>query len=109
MRKDAQEKNEGPLTSKIAQICPLMLSRHSLSPTHSEAWGTAARDEEGCGTENILKLQGLDRAGLTHLRSTWACPMAPGPQLIRAGESDCMTGGPGCELVGAEVASGQNS
>lgn len=61
MRKDAQEKNEGPLTSKTAQICPLMLSPHSLSPTHSEAW-----DEEGCGLENILKLQGLDRAGLTH-------------------------------------------
>lgn len=66
MKKDAQEKNEGPPTSKIAQICPLMLNPHSLSPTHSEAWGTAARDEEGCGTENILKLQGLDRAGLTH-------------------------------------------
>ncbi|KAL0606337.1 hypothetical protein AAY473_022936 [Plecturocebus cupreus] len=29
--------------------------------------------------------------------------MAPGPQLITAGESDCMTGDPGCELVGAEV------
>ena len=35
--------------------------------------------------------------------------MAPGPRLTPADESDCMTGDPGFELVGAEVASGQNS
>ena len=51
MRKDAQEKNKGPLTSKIR---------------HSEACDKAARDEGGCGVGNILKLQGLSRAGLTY-------------------------------------------
>ena len=35
--------------------------------------------------------------------------MAPSPRLTPADESDYMTGDPGCELVGAEVESGQNS
>lgn len=46
---------------------------------------------------------------LTHLQSTWVYPVAPGPPLTPAGESDCMTGDPGCELVASEVVSGQNS
>lgn len=85
------------------------LSCYSLSPWFiPKPRVLAARDEGGCGVGIILKLQGLNGA-LTHLQSTWACPVAPGPRLIPAGESDCMTGDPGCELVGAGVASGRNS
>lgn len=35
--------------------------------------------------------------------------MAPGLRLTSADESDCRTEGPGFELVGAKVVSGQNS
>lgn len=64
----------------------------------------------GVGSGHFETARGQEgRSSLTHLRSTWACPVAPGPRLITAGESDCMTGDPGCELVGAEAVSGQNS
>ena len=59
MRKDAQEKNEGPLTSTISK--DLSSDARVIAyypPTHSKAWGTAARDEDGCGVGTTLKLQG---------------------------------------------------
>lgn len=64
----------------------------------------------GGGEGPTLKLQGyIQQGSLTRPQSTWVCPVAPGPRLTPADESDCMTGDPGFELVGAEVASGQNS
>jgi hypothetical protein len=87
------------------------IGHHSLSSlTHSKAWSVPARDASGVGQGHLWDCKGqVGQCILTHPRSTWVCPMAPGPRLTSVGESGCMTGGPGCELVGAEVVSGQNS